>query len=389
MRSGAAAASRAGGPVLHTRSATTSTTQRFLSRLLTFHPPVLIRISMPPRRIRPPRVTAHDVAARAGVSQPTVSLVLNGRSEARVAAATRERVIQAAEDLGYRPNLMARGLVLRRSFALGVVVPDLGNPFFLDVVRGVERVASESGYAVLLCDSKEVSPEVHLETLRTRQVDGVILDPITATTAGAQVLAELNAVVIEQPSEAWLWQATDAVGAGRLAAEHLLGLGHRDIAILGPANPLHGFRMRERGFVQLLRDSGLAVRSECLRRVAATVEGGQQAMRALLAQSPRPTAVFCVNDLLALGALKVCLQNGVRVPEQLSIMGCDDIEMAQIVTPELSTIAVPAREVGARAARQLLRVVGGRPPPRTPVRPLPVRAVIRRSTGPVPSTSDF
>jgi LacI family transcriptional regulator len=343
---------------------------------------------MVPRRSRSARVTANDVAARAGVSQPTVSLVLNGRSDVRVAASTRERVMQAAAELGYRPNLVARGLVLRRSFALGVVVPDLGNPFFLDVVRGVERVASESGYAVLLCDSKEVSPEIHLETLRTRQVDGVILDPLSAASVPEAALAELNVVVIEQTSERWPWQASDAAGAGRLAAEHLIELGHRDIAVAGPANPLHGFLMRERGFIRTLRDAVLSVRSECLRRAPATVEGGQNAMRALLAQTPRPTAVFCVNDLLALGALKVCLQSGVQVPEQLSIMGCDDIEMARIVTPELSTIAVPAREVGARAARQLLRAVGGKPPSRTPVRPLPVRLVIRRSTGPVPSTTE-
>jgi DNA-binding LacI/PurR family transcriptional regulator len=322
------------------------------------------------------------------VSQPTVSLVLNDRPEARVSAATRERVIRAAEELGYRPNLLARGLVLRRSFALGVIVPDLANPFFLEVVRGVERVAAEEAYAVLLCDGREVPLPVHLEALRTRQVDGVIIDPLNLSRAPEDELAGLNVVVIEEPSERWPWVASDAAGAGRLAAEHLLELGHRELAVVGPATPLHGFRMRERGFVQAARDAGVAIRSEWLRREPATVEGGQAAMRALLATSPRPSAVFCVNDLLALGALKTALTAGLEVPRQISLIGCDDIEMARVVTPELSTVAVPAREIGARAARLLLRQLESKPAPRGTARPLPVRIVARQTTGPVPSPED-
>jgi DNA-binding LacI/PurR family transcriptional regulator len=330
------------------------------------------------------RVTAHDVAARAGVSQPTVSLVLSGREDVRVAAATRERVMRAAEELGYRPNLLARGLVLRRSFAIGVVVPDLANPFFLEVVRGAERVAVEAGYAVLLCDGREVSTVAHLETLLTRQVDGVILDATSLADLPESLLAGLNAVVVEDRSERLAWVSSDASAAGRLAAEHLLGLGHRRLGLVGPANALHSFRARERGFVQTLREREVLVRSEWLRRVGASVEGGQAAMRALLALPERPTAVFCVNDLLAVGALKSCLAGGVAVPGEMSIMGCDDIEMARIVTPELSTVAIPAREIGARAARRLLRQVEGSASARRDDRPLPVRLIARGTTGPAP-----
>jgi DNA-binding LacI/PurR family transcriptional regulator len=337
-------------------------------------------MSPPPRS---PRVTASDVAARAGVSQPTVSLVLGGREDVRVAAATRERVLRAAEELGYRPNLVARGLVLRRSFAIGVVVPDLGNPFFLDVVRGVERVAAEGGYAVLLCDGKEVPAAVHVETLLTRQVDGVVLDPQSLAALPASTLAGLNVVVIEDQPAHLAWVASDAAGAGRAAAEHLLSLGHTAIAMAGPAAALHGFRMRERGFVQALGSAGVRLPSDLLRRVPATVEGGQMAMRSLLSLPARPTAVFGINDLVALGMLKVCLSGGVAVPGALSIIGCDDIAMARVVTPELTTVAVPAREIGARAARLMLNRLGDRDAPRPAQRPLAVRLVVRQTTAPV------
>jgi len=352
---------------------------------LTSGPRELIRISTMVQRSSSGRVTALDVAARAGVSQPTVSLVLSGRDDVRVAAATRARVLRAAEDLGYRPNLLARGLVLRRSFAIGIVVPDLGNPFFLEVVQGAERVAAESGYAVLLCDGREVSAATHLETLVTRQVDGVILDALCLSAVPESALRGVNAVVIEEPVEHLSWVASDAEGAGRMAAEHLLGLGHWRLGLIGPASALNAFRMRERGYVKTLRDAGMAVRSEWLRRVPATLDGGQTGMRALLALAERPTAVFCVNDLLALGALKQCLAGGVPVPGQMSIMGCDDIEMARVVTPELTTIAVPGREIGARAARELLRQVEGKAKSRAAPRLLPVSPVIRGTTGPVPS----
>jgi DNA-binding LacI/PurR family transcriptional regulator len=139
--------------------------------------------------------------------------------------------------------------------------------------------------------------------------------------------------------------------------------------------------MRERGFTRALRDASVVVDTELFQRAPATVAGGRAAMRTLLAQRVPPTAVFCANDLLALGAYKACAQAGVSIPRDMSIVGCDDIEFAQLVTPELTTIAVPARELGARAARLLVRALAGDPaPPSQHTRPLPVRLVTRGST---------
>jgi LacI family transcriptional regulator len=338
---------------------------------------------------RPSRVTMHDVAQRAGVSQPLVSLVIGGSQSVRVSEATRDRILRAAEELGYRPNVIARALVQSRSYSLGIIVPDLYNPFFVDVVSGVERVAAGEGYAVLLCNAGEVAAARHVEALRARQIDGIIIDAVGAASLDAIALADLNAVLIDEPSDVHLSVMSDAVEAGRLAAKHLLDLGHERIGLIGPASDLWAFRMRERGFVQTVRASGGGkgrIASDHLRRTPPTVEGGRTAMRALLGERDRPTAVFCTNDLVALGALKACVETGVRVPDAMSICGCDDIETARLVTPELTTVHVRARELGARAARMLIRLVEG-DAPRGTAKPLSVRLVARGSTAPPPTSS--
>jgi LacI family transcriptional regulator len=335
-----------------------------------------------------PRVTIYDVAAKAGVSQPTASLVLSNHPRARVAPATRQRVLDVAAAIGYRPNVVARSLSRRRSFALGLIVPDLGSPVVAEVVAGVERVAADAGYAVLLCDHSARPLAQHLELLRARQIDGVLLDAVGAAALPAEALAGLRVVLIDEPTQQWPGVASDALAAGRLAAEHLLALGHRELAFMGPAVDSHAFRMRERGFVAALRAAGVDIPSpRWLRVPAPSVSAGRDAMRRLLATPRRPTAVFCANDLLAIGALKQALNAGLAVPHDLSVVGCDDIELARYVTPELTTVRVPARELGARAARLLLRQVDARPPRREGATLLPVQLVPRASSGPVPPAS--
>jgi LacI family transcriptional regulator len=334
--------------------------------------------------ISPPqnRVTAMDVARLAGVSQPTVSLVLGGNPQARIAPDTRERVLRAAEELGYRPNLLARGLSQRRSYAIGILVPDLSNPFFADVISGAERVLSRAGYALLVSEASDDSAPSRLEALQSRLIDGVLLDATVAAMIAPSVLDELNVVLVDEPSDRWPNVASDAEAAGRLAAEHLLSLGHQSFAFIGPATTARSIRLRERGFVVALRSSGFMLPSDRLRRAPATAAGGREATRALLAGRRRPTGIFCANDLIAVGALKACSDAGVGVPAQVSVVGCDDIEMARLVTPELTTVEVRARELGARAARLLVQRLEGEQPRRSrPGRVLPVRLVRRASTG--------
>jgi LacI family transcriptional regulator len=217
----------------------------------------------------------------------------------------------------------------------------------------------------------------------------MMMDAIGASSLPEAMVAGVNVVLIDEPPDRWPGVASDAAGAGKLAAEHLLQLGHRRFGFLGPATNVHATRMRERGFIQTLAAAGIRIESSMLRRVAATAAGGQEGMRALLNLKRPPTAVFCINDLVAAGALKVCSLEGVRVPEDVSIVGCDDIELASLLVPELTTIAIPARELGARAARLLLQALEKtEDDPRTPSRPrrtIASRLVIRGTTASPPT----
>ena len=327
------------------------------------------------------RVTALEVARQAGVSQPTVSLVLSRNPKARVAAETRARVLKAAEELGYRPNRLAQGLVRRRSYAIGVIVPGFANPVNASIISGVERVAAQAGYAVLLCETAEADVAQHLKALADRQIDGVVLAGISESSLPAAELDRLNLVLINQSSERFSTVADDSLAAGTLAAEHLLGLGHRRIAFVGPGSSASTFRLRERGFAVRLRAEGVTPASEHWLRSEPTVAGGMQAMRALLGQSDRPTAVFCANDLIALGAHKACAMAGVSIPSSFSILGCDGVDLGTLVTPELSSISTPQRELGARAVRLLLRQLDteGKAAPSRQM--LPVKLLLRGTTG--------
>ena len=345
-----------------------------------------MRIGGVPIRISTPRVTALEVARQAGVSQPTVSLVLSRNPKARVAPETRERVLKAAEELGYRPNRLAQGLVRRRSYAIGVIVPSFANPVNTAIISGAERVAAQAGYAVLLCETGDVDVSQHLKALADRQIDGVVVAGISERSLPLAELHRLNLVLINQTSERFSTVADDSLAAGRLAAEHLVGLGHRRIAFVGPGSSASTFRLRERGFAARLRDAELVPSSDHWLRAEPTVQGGLGAMRALLALPERPTAVFCANDLIALGAHKACASAGIALPAEMSILGCDGVDMGTLVTPELSTIATPQRELGARAVRLLLRQLDAEGAAPT-TQQLPVRLLPRGTTGRVSDAS--
>ena len=339
-----------------------------------------MRIGSLPIRISKQSVTALQVAKLAGVSQPTVSLVLSRNPKARIAPETRARVLRAAEELGYRPNRLAQGLVRRRSFALGVIVPGFSNPVHAAIISGAERVAAQAGYAVLLCETGEIDVGQHLAALADRQIDGVIIAGISESELTETDLRRLNVVLVNQGSDVYSTVQDDSLSAGVLAAEHLLGLGHRQLAFIGPMSSASVFRLRERGFAQALRAADAVPASEYWQRADATVAGGLGAMRALLALPIRPTAVFCANDLIALGAHKACALAGVRLPAELSLLGCDDIDLGTLVTPELSTINTPQRELGARAVRLLLRQIDGDAKSAPMAQTLPVKLVRRGTT---------
>jgi LacI family transcriptional regulator len=313
------------------------------------------------------RVTIEDVARAAGVSRQTVSRAINDQSE--ISPQTRARVLRIVEELGYRPSGIARGLATRRTRTLGLVIPDVANPFFSDVARGAEHVAYAEGYNVFLCNTEE-DPQRELAVLRSlegQRVDGVVLcsSRLDDRELRSVVVHHSVAVLVNRrlESEGELDRIgvvlLDDVAGGRMAAQHLLDGGHRAVGfVAGPPASRSG-RWRAEGYRAALADTGLSGSPAWMVHCPADVDGGHQAAGDLLARQPELTALFCYNDLVAVGALQACADLGRRVPDDVAVVGFDDITLAALVTPPLTTCRVPRYELGAQAMRLLLAQIDG------------------------------
>ncbi len=336
------------------------------------------------------RVTIDDVAARAGVHKATVSRALNAHTRRQVSEETVVRVEAAAAELGYVPNAMARGLRTSSSMTIGVIIPDLTNPFFPPIVRGIENFLQPRGYTALLAntDGSEAIERSALDSLLGRRVDGLIVasgsrhGTALAEAHEAGVLAVLlNRDAGETPYP--LVTGSDASGIAAAVA-HLAGLGHRRILHLaGPAD-----FSTSQARVDAFQEACSATRGltgTVIETWALSVEAGQQAMDRLLTERrPRPTAIVAGNDLVAFGALRSLRSHGLSCPGDLSIVGFNDVEFAQDSNPPLTTVHVPMQEMGAEAARLLLEAIerGSQEPV---VLRLPVSLIVRGSTGPAPA----
>lgn len=314
------------------------------------------------------RVTMADVAREAGVSLMTVSRVVNHKAD--VSSSTRHRVLQIIQQLNYRPSDIARGLATQRTGTLGLVVPDIANPFFSAVARGVEREAHAHNYSVFLCNTDE-DPQREcalLATLDEKRVDGIIVCSsrlpdhdlhamLSRHPAAVLVNRSLASAGLRFPgvdrSKISAVMADDEHG-GYLATRHLLQRGHRAIAFLaGPENSYSGWR-RAQGYHMALAEARVAADPGWERHCAPIVEAGTRAARRLLHEHSELTALFCYNDLVAVGALRACVDLGYGVPSQVAIVGFDDISLAALVTPSLTTCRVPREDLGTHAMRLLL-----------------------------------
>jgi LacI family transcriptional regulator len=309
------------------------------------------------------KITVADIARKAGVSIMTVSRVLNHKGD--VSPATRRRVQEIINRQHYRPSGIARGLATRHSGTIGLVIPDVSNPFFADVALGAEHVARAEGYNIFLCNteedpSRELTVMYSLEEMR---VDGVVLfsrlDPQKLVNAvkhhTAVVLINRRMPERKKAHAIGTVRLDDAMG-GRLVTGHLIESGHRSIGFLAGPSTSHSGRDRSKGYRQSMSAAGLtALEHTC----APTVEGGQVGARELLKAHPKLTALFCFNDLVAVGALQACAETGVSVPRDLAVVGCDDIPLAALVTPPLTTCRAPRYELGAEAVRLLLNRIRG------------------------------
>jgi LacI family transcriptional regulator len=309
------------------------------------------------------RVNIADVAREAGVSAQTVSRALNNKGE--ISAETRVRVLEIVERLGYRPNTLARGLVTQKTSTLGLVVPDIANPFFSEVARGAEDAAYQAGYSMLLCNAME-DPAREVEALRTleaQRVDGIILcsSRLSEGEFGA-MMARLPTVILvnrESSGNDLKSVCIDDEAGARCATQHLLHTKHRSIAFLAGPPASHSGLRRAQGYQRALSEAGMPFDSALSVRCTPHLEGGYNAARQLLACRPEIDAFLCYNDLVAVGALQACAAQGRRVPEDIAVVGCDDILLAGLVTPPLTTLRSDKRTLGAEAVRLLLRKLAG------------------------------
>jgi LacI family transcriptional regulator len=309
----------------------------------------------------PRSASVKDVAAAAGVSLGTVSNVLNQPD--RVSPLTRARVEQAMLELGFVRNESARQLRAGKSRVLAYVMLDANNPFFHDVARGIEDAAEQSGLSVFVCNSDQQASreQSYLSLLEEQRVQGVLITPIDPEAPSLDVLARrgTHVVIVDRTrsGNTHCSVAVDDTLGGRLAVEHLLDLGHERIAFVGGPERIGQVRDRRDGARVAFADAGrspdelIVVTTEAL-----TVAEGRNAGARIagISTSLRPTAAFCANDLVALGLLQQCVALGIRVPEQLAIVGYDDIDFAAAAAVPLSSVCQPRRELGRRAAALLL-----------------------------------
>lgn len=301
---------------------------------------------------RPP--TIKDVAARAGVSVATVSRFLNG---ARVRQAA--QIEQAVELLAFRPNQLARSLKSGSTRTIGVLVPDISNPFFADVVKGAESVMRAGEYSLLLCNTDEsVERErVVAATLLQKRVDGILMAPATEWSDAPLMLQarHIPVVFIDRRIEADGFDIVlvDNIAGARQAAEYFVSLGHERIAVIsGPLDTTPG-RERYEGFVEGLRVRGRELEERYLQVADFREDGGYQAALRLLAVRPPPTALFVANNLMAIGALRAMHNLGVQIPREMSFISFDDLALAELTTPPLTVVSRPSTEQGVLAMRLL------------------------------------
>ncbi len=332
----------------------------------------------------PNRPTIIDVAARAGVSKSTVSRVLQGNG-LRVSPETAAVVLRAIRELGYERNVIASSLRTDRTYMLMLVTPDITNPFWPEVARGLQDTVEQAGYSVVLANSDwDVAREKDfLQTLRRNRFDALVINP---TAVSNQDLMALNTptVVLGVGNR---FSNFDVVGSdsyhGTLEAfNYLYVLGHRRIGFIWGQHRTGWAQSRQDGYLEFLRQHDLP-REACL-VVEAPFDraGGHWAMRQLLALNERPTAVFASNDILAIGALQAAREAGVDVPGDLSVIGMDDIYPAAMMTPPLTTMIKAKYETGRLAAQFLIERLNGEAPPQGRLRALPCQLMVRGTTAP-------
>ena len=331
-----------------------------------------------------------DVARHAGVSISTVSHVVN--NSRAVSSEARGRVLAAMKELGYKPNALAQNLRRQQTLSIGMIVPDSANPFFAEVARGIEDTSFEQNHSVILCntDGNVDKQATHTDLLIKNQVAGILF---VAAGISTELVEDLQArqvplVVVDRevPDVAVDTVLTNHRRGGCQATQHLINLGHRRIACISGGSDLSPSAERLTGYQMKLQESGIPFEDTLVVKGDFQYASGYRAAQQLLRLAEPPTAVFACNDLMAVGVISAATEMGLRVPEDLSVVGFDDVRLASFTNPPLTTIAQPKYEIGVIATEMLLARAGNlAAAPR--VERLETKLIIRGSTAPLETGS--
>jgi LacI family transcriptional regulator len=300
--------------------------------------------------------TIKDVARLAGVSTSTVSYVLNNNKSLK--AETKERVLEAVRQLGYRPNLIARSLKTRKTSTIGIIIPDIANTFFTEIIRGIEDISEQHNHSVILCNTYENSQkeERYLNLLLNRDIDGLIF---VGTGKNPRILSDIQGiplvVVDRRIGDSYPSVMVDNEKGGYLAASYLLEKDKKEILFLSGPLSINTYFERLSGYLRAVKEAGLNRNELLIHECEVSYDGGQTVMKNILDHHVDFGSIFASNDLIALGAFNTLIKNGFSIPDDVLLVGFDDIPTAHIVTPGLTTIRQPTYEIGTKSAKLLYK----------------------------------
>jgi LacI family transcriptional regulator len=304
-----------------------------------------------------------DVALKAQVSIATVSRVVN-KSDHKVNPTTREKVLTAIRELDYRPNALAKGLLMKKTMTIGIIIPDISNPYYAEIVRGIQDMADRAGYAVMLhnTDGRQDRIVRYIYVLREKSVDGVIFcGGIINGYETLSILKELKerVVVVGRHEVDFPAVMVDNMGGATQAVQHLIDLGHRRIGcICGPEGSTTAMD-RLTGYRNALAQNGMALNEQLVKRGTWNPESGYLLAKLLLERPERPTAILCANDQMAFGVIKAARELGLNVPRDLSVVGFDNVPPGSYFDPPLTTVEIPMYDIGAASMRMLIDLLSG------------------------------
>lgn len=305
-------------------------------------------------------LTINDVAREAGVSKTTVSRVLN--TPEKVAEATRKRVLEVIEERNYRPNSLARALTIRRTGIVGVIVSDITNSFYSVMVRNIEEVCRMHQYYIFLCNTngRPEEEDFYIRSLLEKKVDGMILASTQMDSQSLELLQNTSIPFIfvsrlPKNRECCDYVMVDNILGGHMATQYLLSLGHRRIAYLGGRWETSSNLDRFEGYKKALLEKGLSVKEQYIYCGDFTMEGGyREGIKMLSSETERPTAVFCANDNMAIGLIEACRERKIRIPEDLSVVGFDNIPLSSFRSIQLTTVSQSIAEMGALSGKIII-----------------------------------